>query len=89
MVYQSSPPEVTIPPVHSQPYPPCLTNKPRSSAQEPGHSGCELPEPRINGDVLEKNFTNEVGVCNTIRFLKNLNGLWIIQSFNGYGNSKT
>ena len=25
--------------------------------------GCELPEPRINGDVLEKNFTNEVGVC--------------------------
>ena len=41
--------------------------------------GCELPEPRINGDVLEKNFTNEVGVCNTIRFLKNLNGLWIIQ----------
>jgi sugar (pentulose or hexulose) kinase len=41
--------------------------------------GCELPKPRINNNVLEKNFTNEVGVCNTIRFLKNLNGLWIIQ----------
>lgn len=41
--------------------------------------GCELPKPRINHHVLEKNFTNEVGVCNTIRFLKNLNGLWIIQ----------
>jgi len=41
--------------------------------------GTELPEPVINSNVLEANFTNEVGVCDTIRFLKNLSGLWIIQ----------
>jgi len=41
--------------------------------------GAELPEPVINDDVLAVNFTNEVGVCDTIRFLKNLSGLWIIQ----------
>lgn len=41
--------------------------------------GTELPEPVINDDALAANFTNEVGVCDTIRFLKNLSGLWIIQ----------
>jgi len=41
--------------------------------------GTELSEPVINDDVLAANFTNEVGVCDTIRFLKNLSGLWIIQ----------
>jgi rhamnulokinase len=41
--------------------------------------GAELLEPIINEDVLAANFTNEVGVCNTIRFLKNLSGLWILQ----------
>ncbi len=41
--------------------------------------GTELPEPIINDDVLAANFTNEVGVCDTIRFLKNLSGLWILQ----------
>ncbi len=41
--------------------------------------GTELPAPVITDDALEANFTNEVGVCNTIRFLKNLSGLWIIQ----------
>jgi len=41
--------------------------------------GTELSKPIINDDVLAANFTNEVGVCNTIRFLKNLSGLWIIQ----------
>jgi rhamnulokinase len=41
--------------------------------------GTELPEPVINEDSLAANFTNEVGVCDTIRFLKNLSGLWIIQ----------
>ncbi|RKX47004.1 MAG: rhamnulokinase [Verrucomicrobia bacterium] len=41
--------------------------------------GTELPEPIINEDVLAANFTNEVGVCDTIRFLKNLSGLWIVQ----------
>lgn len=41
--------------------------------------GIELPEPIINDASLEANFTNEVGVCGTIRFLKNLSGLWVIQ----------
>lgn len=41
--------------------------------------GCELSEPIINDAVLAANFTNEVGVCDTIRFLKSLSGLWMIQ----------
>jgi rhamnulokinase len=41
--------------------------------------GAELSEPVINDEVLAANFTNEVGVCGTIRFLKSLSGLWIIQ----------
>ncbi|MEE9367243.1 MAG: rhamnulokinase family protein [Pontiella sp.] len=41
--------------------------------------GIELDEPVINADTLAENFTNEVGVCNTVRFLKNLSGLWMIQ----------
>ncbi len=41
--------------------------------------GTELSDPVINDDVLSANFTNEVGVCDTIRFLKNLTGLWILQ----------
>ena len=41
--------------------------------------GTELKTPVINADALAANFTNEVGVCDTIRFLKNLSGLWIIQ----------
>ena len=41
--------------------------------------GAELREPIVNSDSLAANFTNEVGVCDTIRFLKNLSGLWIVQ----------
>jgi rhamnulokinase len=41
--------------------------------------GVELNEPVINQASLEANFTNEVGVERTIRFLKNIPGLWIIQ----------
>ncbi len=41
--------------------------------------GTELPAPVINDNVLAANFTNEVGVCGTIRFLKNLSGLWMMQ----------
>ncbi|MBI9021198.1 MAG: rhamnulokinase, partial [Verrucomicrobia bacterium] len=41
--------------------------------------GTELSEPVINDQALAADFTNEVGVCDTIRFLKNLSGLWIIQ----------
>ncbi len=41
--------------------------------------GLELNEPIINDASLAANFTNEVGVCNTIRFLKNIPGLWVLQ----------
>lgn len=41
--------------------------------------GVELNEPVINDASLEANFTNEVGVERTIRFLKNIPGLWMVQ----------
>ena len=41
--------------------------------------GVELPEPVINDASLRANFTNEVGVQNRIRFLKNIPGLWVLQ----------
>ena len=42
--------------------------------------GMEIQEPIINETSLAYNFTNEGGVENTIRFLKNITGLWIIQN---------
>lgn len=41
--------------------------------------GVELLEPCITDDAFKYNFTNEVGACGTIRFLKNVMGLWLIQ----------
>ena len=41
--------------------------------------GAELAEPMVSEEALAANFTNEVGVCDTIRFLKNITGLWTIQ----------
>ena len=41
--------------------------------------GVELTEPLINCESYEHNFTNEGGVEGTIRYLKNIVGLWIIQ----------
>ncbi len=41
--------------------------------------GVEIDHPIINNKSLEYNFTNEGGFENTIRFLKNITGLWIIQ----------
>jgi rhamnulokinase len=41
--------------------------------------GMELNKPIINDRSLEENFTNELGVDNRIRFLKNITGLWLIQ----------
>jgi len=41
--------------------------------------GVELPSPLINDQVLANNFTNEGGVENTIRLLKNIMGLWLVQ----------
>jgi rhamnulokinase len=41
--------------------------------------GIESPEPVVNDQVLELNFTNEGGVGDTIRLLKNITGLWLVQ----------
>lgn len=41
--------------------------------------GVEVSQPVINADTLAYNFTNEGGVANTIRLLKNIGGLWLIQ----------
>jgi rhamnulokinase len=41
--------------------------------------GAEIDEPCIDDASLAANFTNEGGVGGTIRFLKNLCGLWLVQ----------
>ncbi len=41
--------------------------------------GVELPRPIINDDCLRLNFTNEGGVGKTVRLLKNITGLWLLQ----------
>ena len=41
--------------------------------------GAELPEPLINDETRTANYTNEGGAMGTIRFLKNIMGLWILQ----------
>ncbi len=41
--------------------------------------GIEVPVPLINGDSLRYNLTNEGGVSNTYRCLKNIMGLWLVQ----------
>jgi rhamnulokinase len=41
--------------------------------------GIETPEPIISPKTLAMNFTNEGGMTGTIRFLKNVTGLWLVQ----------
>lgn len=41
--------------------------------------GVEIPGPLINDKTQEYNFTNEGGVNGTIRLLKNIMGLWLVQ----------
>jgi rhamnulokinase len=41
--------------------------------------GVELPEPVITEESREANFTNEIGVDGTIRFLRNVTGFWLLQ----------
>ncbi len=41
--------------------------------------GTELEEPAIGEKSLAYSFTNEGGVGNTFRFLKNITGLWLLQ----------
>jgi rhamnulokinase len=42
--------------------------------------GTELSAPVITPRAQELNFTNEGGVCGTTRLLKNIAGLWLLQS---------
>jgi rhamnulokinase len=41
--------------------------------------GVELKEPLVSKKAMEYNFTNEGGAFNTIRFLKNVQGMWFMQ----------
>jgi rhamnulokinase len=41
--------------------------------------GVEIDQPIINEKSLRYNYTNEGGVGGTIRFLKNIMGLWLVQ----------
>jgi rhamnulokinase len=41
--------------------------------------GVEEPRPVITDETFERNFTNEGGVGGTIRLLKNVTGLWLLQ----------
>lgn len=41
--------------------------------------GIESDEAIINAGSLKYNLTNEGGVCSTIRFLKNIMGMWLLQ----------
>lgn len=41
--------------------------------------GLEIPDAAINDETYKYQFTNEGGVANTIRLLKNIMGLWIVQ----------
>lgn len=41
--------------------------------------GVEWPDPVVNDDSRSMGFTNEIGFGNTVRLLKNIVGLWIVQ----------
>jgi rhamnulokinase len=42
--------------------------------------GTEVPAPIITPQAMDLDFTNEGGVCGTTRLLKNIGGLWLLQS---------
>lgn len=50
--------------------------------------GVELEEPITSRQAFNYNFTNEGGVNNSIRFLKNIMGLWMIQQVRKEYNNK-
>ncbi len=41
--------------------------------------GIEVEEPIITSESFDKNFTNEGGIENTTRFLKNITGMWLLE----------
>lgn len=42
-------------------------------------AGLEIDSPIANADSFSENFTNEIGAENTVRFLKNITGMWLVQ----------
>jgi len=44
-----------------------------------GLVGLELTSPVLTDEVFAANFTNELGVDGTVRFLRNVSGLWVLQ----------
>jgi rhamnulokinase len=42
--------------------------------------GVERTSPLLTREALEANFTNEAGAFGTVRFLKNIMGLWLLES---------
>ncbi|MCX4825303.1 rhamnulokinase [Streptomyces sp. NBC_01142] len=42
-------------------------------------AGLELPAPLIGEESRRANFTNELGVDGTVRYLRNIMGLWLLQ----------
>jgi rhamnulokinase len=42
--------------------------------------GAEMPAAIVNSEARRLNFTNEGGVCGTVRLLKNITGLWLLES---------
>lgn len=50
--------------------------------------GVELPEPVLSAASRAANFTNEAGVDGTVRYLRNVMGLWVLQeSMRAWGTS--
>lgn len=43
-------------------------------------TGAEIPQPNLSDEAFRYGFTNEGGVDNTIRFLQNFTGLWLLQA---------
>lgn len=41
--------------------------------------GVEEPEPNCTKEAMAENYTNELGLGGSVRFLKNIVGLWIVQ----------
>jgi rhamnulokinase len=41
--------------------------------------GMETPQPVVSDAALRLNFTNEGGVCGTVRLLKNITGMWLLE----------
>ncbi len=50
--------------------------------------GTEIAAPVVNEESRTSNFTNEGGINHTIRFLKNIMGLWIVQECRRHWSEK-